>query len=222
MISYRLKYERGENVRFISHLDMLQLFSRAMRRSKLPMGYSEGFNPHPLFVFGMPLPVGVTSEAEYVDVELTEAIGAETLQKTLNAFLPEGVRILEAEELPPKAPNIMKSVTASAYLVTLSAPAGQAIAPILEALLAAYQDRSPLVVAKRSKSGTRETEIRPMIVDIRIQDIQGEAACLKVTTAAGNVTNLRPELALEALADRAGVTIEIERIHRLSLLREAE
>ncbi len=220
MTSYRLKYERGENVRFLSHLDMLQLFSRAVRRSKLPIGYSEGFNPHPLFVFGMPLPVGVTSQAEYVDMEMTETLPEDTLLVTLNDHLPEGVRILSVEELAPHAPNIMKSVISSAYRVKIGAEEPFSISQITEALQKAYQSQTPLIVAKRSKSGTKETDIRPMIFGLFVLETEDEIACLKVTTAAGNTTNLRPELAVQALAEQAGVAVRIEQIHRLALLRD--
>ena len=66
----RLKYERGKEVVFISHLDLMRAFSRAFRRARIPIAYTKGFNPHAIMVFGLPLQVGVTSESEYLDISL--------------------------------------------------------------------------------------------------------------------------------------------------------
>jgi radical SAM-linked protein len=63
LYSIRVKFERSQEVKFISHLDMMKAFERALRRAGLPIGYSKGFNPHPLMVFGLPLSVGMTSQA---------------------------------------------------------------------------------------------------------------------------------------------------------------
>ena len=131
LATYRIKYGRYDQVKYISHLDMLKLFARASRRCDLPVAYSEGFNPHPLFVFGMPIPVGTTSEAEYVDITLTVPMKPEVLMDQLNSAMPEAVRILEAVLLPERAPNIMKSVVASQYRVTADL-ASEDITHILE------------------------------------------------------------------------------------------
>ena len=209
MVTYRIKYGRFESVKYISHLDMLKLFSRAARRCDLPVAYSEGFNPHPLFVFGMPIPVGTTSEAEYVDITMTCEILPEEIVQRLNGAMPEAVRILDAVELPEHAPNIMKSIVASRYRVTAALPS-EDINQILEEAL----KTEPLIVEKRTKSGARPTDVRPMIFNI---SIEGEH--IIVTTAAGNENNLRPELALSALA---GHSVTVRQIHRLALLTKEE
>ncbi len=206
---YRIKYGRFDAVKYISHLDMLKLFARAARRCELPVAYSEGFNPHPLFVFGMPIPVGTTSEDEYVDITLTcETEPAEIIEK-LNSALPEAVRILNAVLLPDRAPNIMKSVAASRYRVTAELTSEE-IAQIREQAA----QTGPLIVEKHTKSGTRPTDVRPMIFSVYPE---GEA--LIVTTAAGNEMNLRPELALSALA---GKPVTVKTVHRLALLTREE
>ena len=72
MIRLRVKFTRGEEVKYISHLDMLKVFERALRRANIPIAYNKGFNPRPQIVFGLPLSVGVTSESEYADLEIYE------------------------------------------------------------------------------------------------------------------------------------------------------
>lgn len=214
---YRLRYSRGADVRYVSHLDMLKLFDRACRRAELPVAYSEGFNPHPEFVFGMPLPVGVTSEAEYVDIKLYEKISNTEFKTRLNNALPPAVRIMESKHLPEKTPNIMKTVTASKYRVMVNFESCDASADFSE-IDAELKLNRPLVVMKKTKSATKETDIRPMIHSIEFTDNGNGIAELLIITAAGNLTNLRPELAINSLCDVCGIKCKIESIHRLELI----
>ena len=216
---YRVRYARGADVRFVSHLDMLKLFDRAARRAVLPVAYSSGFNPHPLFVFGMPLPVGVTSEDEYVDISFTEDLKENDIAERINHAMPPAVRILAVKKLPPRAENIMKSVVASKYRVAVQLGDEDCSAPDAFAKLkAVFEAGEPLVVLKRTKSGERETDIMPMILSV-----EQESECsILITTAAGNINNLRPELALSSLAEKAGISLRVLNIHRLRLLEKAD
>ncbi len=114
MYCIRAKFTRGEKVRFISHLDILRVFERALRRARLPVRYSEGYNPRPAIVFGLPLPVGVTSEAEYADFELTQKIMPREFLKALSMQLPDGLKLVAAAVRKGKE-NIMASVEAALY-----------------------------------------------------------------------------------------------------------
>lgn len=214
---YRLRYSRGADVRYVSHLDMLKLFDRACRRAELPVAYSEGFNPHPEFVFGMPLPVGVTSEAEYVDIKLYEKISNTEFKTRLNDALPPAVRIMESKHLAEKTPNIMKTVTASKYRVIVNFESGNASGDFGK-IDAELKLSRPLVVMKKTKSATKETDIRPMIHSVEFADNGSGIGELLIVTAAGNLTNLRPELAINSLCDVCGIKCKIESIHRLELI----
>jgi len=87
-----LKYSLEEEGCFLSHLDLMRLMERAFRRANLPLAFSEGFNPHPRVSFASALAVGVTSEGEYLDVQLRENIPIQEVQKRLNMALPSGIR----------------------------------------------------------------------------------------------------------------------------------
>ena len=216
---YRVRYSRGADVRYVSHLDILKLFDRACRRADLPVSYSAGFNPHPEFVFGMPLPVGVTSEAEYVDIKLYEKISNTDMVRRLNDALPLAVRIMESKHLPEKSPNIMKSVVASKYLLKIDfSENDDDLQAVLGKINEELSENRPLVVLKRTKSGTRETDIRPMINSVEFVKGDNDMAEFVVVTAAGNVTNLRPELAVNSLCDVCGINCKIKSIHRLELI----
>lgn len=216
--TYRLRYSRGADVRYVSHLDILKLFDRACRRAELPVAYSVGFNPHPEFVFGMPLPVGVTSEAEYVDIKLYEKISNTEFIARLNDALPPAVRILESKHLPERAENIMKKVTASKYRVIVDfSGSGKSVGEAFRIIETELNLNRPLVVMKRTKSATKETDIRPMIHSIDCIDVSGKAE-ITIVTAAGNLTNLRPELAINSLCNVCGIECKIDSIHRLELI----
>ena len=88
MVNLRVKFIRGEEIKFISHLDLMRVFERALRRSEIPVAYSKGFNPHPQMVFGLPLSVGVTSQCEYADFKIEDNIEPNEFIQRLNDNLP--------------------------------------------------------------------------------------------------------------------------------------
>ena len=101
----RSRLTKGEEVRFISHLDLARTIERAVRRARLPIAYSQGFSPRAKIAFGSALAVGVTSSGEYVDMELTSDIGPDDFLKILNENLPVGIRFEAAVEIGPKFPH---------------------------------------------------------------------------------------------------------------------
>lgn len=113
----RLRFSVGEPGRFISHLDVLRLMSRAVRRAGLPIAYSQGFSPTPRLAFASSLPVGVTSAAEYVDLQLNTPVEWEQVKNRLNDVLPDGFRILAGAALPEKYPPLMSLITTARYQI---------------------------------------------------------------------------------------------------------
>ena len=91
----RIRLSRGEEIKFISHLDIMRLWERALRRAQIPLAYSEGFNPHPRISLAAPLPVGVTSEAELMDVFTIKWVSPHWFATMINEQLPPGMEILE-------------------------------------------------------------------------------------------------------------------------------
>ena len=108
-----LIYEKTSRAKYVSHLDFVRMFGRAIRRAKLPIAYSEGFNPHPLLTFALPLSVGYTSECEILELVFAEDVSPGEVMDRLNSVLPEGVRILEAHE----GKSRMKALDVALYVV---------------------------------------------------------------------------------------------------------
>ncbi|NLY20805.1 MAG: DUF2344 domain-containing protein [Tissierellia bacterium] len=90
----RLKFNKCGNLKFISHLDLIRLFQRSFAMANVPIDYSEGFNPHPRFSIGNPLPLGINSECEYMDLQLREEVIPEEIVDSLNRVLPKNIKIL--------------------------------------------------------------------------------------------------------------------------------
>ncbi|MCX7919341.1 MAG: TIGR03960 family B12-binding radical SAM protein [bacterium] len=114
----RLKFSKGDPVRFISHLDLMKTFISAMLRAKLPIAYSQGFNPQPRLSFANALPLGYTSVAEYLECELTCYLSPETFLTRLSAVIPAGITLLDCWLVPFNAPALSSIITSASYRIT--------------------------------------------------------------------------------------------------------
>jgi radical SAM family uncharacterized protein/radical SAM-linked protein len=113
---FRVKYSKGPEVRFISHLDMTRVWLRVISRAGLPVAYSQGFSPHPKVSFGPPLPLGVTSRGEYLDIQLDRPVSAETVSGLQN-HLPRGITISSIRPIMSDARSITELAEAADYHV---------------------------------------------------------------------------------------------------------
>ncbi|MBI4236625.1 MAG: DUF2344 domain-containing protein [Chloroflexi bacterium] len=114
----RVEFSKGEEVRFISHLDLMRAWHRALRRANVPLAYSEGFVPRPRLSLAAPLAVGTTGERELLDLYLERRISSLTLLKAINAHLPRGLLARTVEEVPASLPSLQSLVGAADYLVS--------------------------------------------------------------------------------------------------------
>lgn len=122
MPTYRFCYSVRGVSKFLSHLDLLKLFSRALMRAGLPTVYSEGFNPHPKITFGPPRGVGIEGLAEWGDLQLKAELPSAEVAARLNEALPQGVRVLSARLLADTPhPALMAVINLAAYSASLPA-----------------------------------------------------------------------------------------------------
>ncbi|WP_243373719.1 TIGR03960 family B12-binding radical SAM protein [Geotalea sp. SG265] len=132
----RLRFQKVGRMRFLSHLEMLNLFIRAVGRARIPIRYSQGFHPHPKFSFATALSVGVESWAEYMDMEVDAGFGAERLMEALNQVLPEGVRVMESQLIPLKSDSLSVIITGTRYRVRFPAGAVHRLPQLTDRFLA--------------------------------------------------------------------------------------
>lgn len=117
---YRGLITKGEELRYVSHLDYANLFVRACKRAGLPMAYSEGFNPHMKVAFASALSLGAASDAEYVDFEMTEAVSPSVVMERLGAHLPCGAQIVRLKMLTGKHKALMADVDEARYRIAVA------------------------------------------------------------------------------------------------------
>ncbi len=230
----RTRFSRGEAVKFISHLDLMKVFERGVRRSGLPIAYSKGFNPHPQMVFGLPLSVGMTSDCEYADFEMAGKIEPEVFMQKLNASLPEGIRVTAASVINSKK-NIMASIRSADYMLQIFIEGQLTLEKAAEGLRDMMKCESIKVektsMGKGGRKVFKEIEIRPMILDVKIESLEvsppgyegfESAFLIKAAFKAGSEANLRPDLFLKALTHQLSVSAAAVRLHRSALYTEVD
>lgn len=160
-VRYRVVYQVLGRLRFLSHKELMRAMIRAFRRARIPVAYSQGYHPHPLFSFGPPRSVGMAGTAEQLDVRCTAALSPRELTQAVNESCPEGLRIISAREIGLGAPAISAVVTAATY--ECEWPEGEeAPEAAVEQLLA----RGEVVVSRSTGTGSRESEIRRGILEL--------------------------------------------------------
>lgn len=198
----RLKFSKGGVLRYIGHLDLMRYFQKAMRRAGIPIAYSEGFHPHQKMAFALPLGVGMTSEGEYMDVDLDDSLltavtpdsNAENIENTgdnieinytydfsraindLNSTMAEGVKILDFAALPEKNQKAMASVAAATYYVYFKNCIKMSYNDLISLKDTRYEPKAPMVVEKRTKKSTRQVNLADHIFSFEILPID-EALC---------------------------------------------
>ncbi len=195
MDKLRLRFRKTGRAVYISHLDLMQTMQRAFFRAGYALRYSEGFNPHPLISFALPLSVGTASECELMDFCLREDADLAALPAHLSAALPEGIEILEAYEFTRKAVGL-KWLRVNGVLEYDERNAAD-----MAAALTDFYARDQIVISKKTKRGQADTDIRPAIREIRFA-VHGTDVMLEALISAQEPT-LNPELLCGALRQLA-------------------
>ncbi len=197
----RIKFSKQGAMKFIGHLDIMRYFQKAMRRAEIDIRYSEGFSPHQIMSFAAPLGLGLTSNGEYMDIEVNSMADCESLKKALNQVMAEGIQILSCHRLEDTAKNAMSIVAAADYTLTFRDSAVPEDLPgFLNGLLEFY-GKDQIRIVKKTKKGEKEMDLKPLIYDLQIR---GEAVFLKVS--ADSSCNIKPELVMEAYYNSLGQT----------------
>ncbi len=201
-------FTKEKPVMFVSHLDVQRLFQRAFRRAKLPLAYSQGFNPHPLLSFATALSVGVTSRCEYLDVILTEHIAPEEFKNRVEKALPKGIRIVEAFDLGDSGKSLTSAMKTADYEARMRFSRPVSSSELQNALTGLLSGE--IVVMKKTKGGIKPTDIRPMVLEAVILEAGDSSAVIGlkgVLTASGG---LNPGVFLNELANRLGVSFDAD------------
>ncbi|MFJ4896880.1 MULTISPECIES: TIGR03936 family radical SAM-associated protein [unclassified Streptomyces] len=194
----RLRYTKRGRLRFTSHRDFQRAFERALRRSQVPMAYSAGFTPHPKVSYANAAPTGTGSEAEFLEIALTEARDPDVLRELLNDSLPDGLDITDAVEA--RTSGLADRLTASVWEMRLDGVSHEEA----EKAVAAFNGAETVEVQRRTKNGVRSFDARSAVVELRALDQQPDRpevkACAILRLVVRHVTPaVRPDDVLSGL-----------------------
>ena len=201
MRTVRIWFQKIGTARFISHLDLTRCMSRAIHRAKIPLWYTQGFNPRAFLTFALPLSLGVAGERESVDIKLEDdGPSNDDLVVRLNEALPNDLPVLAVTE-----PVMKPGKIAYASFVMLIDPEGRDADTLAKEVTGLFR-RESLVVPKHTKSGFVDFDIRPYLDRVEVLPIEGKVE-IRAVLPAGSEMNINPHLLLEAVQRELGLEL---------------
>ena len=196
MQKLRISFRRGAELKYISHLDMMRLWVRALRRARIPLSYSEGFSPHPKIALAAPLSVGVTGEAELMDITVEKIISPYWFKNVVNQQLPQGIEVLDVFAVAPATPSLQSQVKFAIYRVELATEkTSEDIKHEIRRLL--VQENIPW--HHERDTGRREYNLRSLIDSIEIIETSPGKCVLEMKLRCDENGSGRPEQVVYAL-----------------------
>lgn len=220
----RIKFRKYGIMKFIGHLDIMRFFQKAIRRSGIGICYSEGFSPHMIMSFAAPLGVGVTSDGEYLDIEVHDSPSSKEAAAALNAVMPEGMEVTGYVRLDDHAKTAMSVVSAADYEIWYKQDYEmpkkiQEFDILLKMLQEFFTKPDEVLVTKKTKKSEKIMDLKQLVYDFKILPPQERffgrpAFYLNVCT--GSTDNVKPELVMEAFFAYLGLEYDpyAVQIHR--------
>ena len=186
-------FEKGERIRHIGHLDIQRSVQRGLRRSGLPVAYSQGFNPHILVTFASALSTGACGKREIMDVTMAEDVDAEVFVKKMN------------QVMPPEHPSLMGMVAAAEYDLMIRDDAqGEKLSAAVEKMM----ERDEIMAMRKTKTKMAECDIKPLIHTLRAEQNDGKWHLRAILTLTER-ESCKPQMLIQALAREAGTEEEV-------------
>lgn len=230
----RIRFTKTGSVKFIGHLDCMRFFQKAIRRAGLDVAYSQGYSPHQLMSFASPLGVGITSDGEYLDVEFHSLpdMPIPELISYLNQFMTEEIFVTELEIMPEGFKNSMSLLYKADYLVV--SKTREEFFPGWKEKWEEFISQPSITVLKKTKRSEKEINIKPFILayDFSLEAFAGKTGekypklhceynggALFMQLTSGSVTNIKPELVMEAFFQFCGESCPPHsyQVHRLQM-----
>ena len=218
MRSVRIRFSKTGRAKYMSHLDLNRLMLRLIKKSQLPVWFTEGFNPHAYITFALPLPLGQEGLNESMDLRIEGEVGNEEIKEKLSAVLPPGFainRVYDVADAP-------KTIAFALYEIELSLGEGQDADSVAQSFNELVKN-SKLTALKTAKKGRKriekEVELNPLIAEFEAFSKEGKVN-ITATLAAGSNQNLNPDLLITSLQEKSGVQIEFVKTVRKDILKE--
>ena len=192
----RIRFSRGEELKFISHLDIMRLWQRALQRAGIPLAYTEGFSPHPRISLAAPLAVGVTSQSELMDVFCDKWVSPHSFTASVSRQLPPGIEISQVNMVAPNLPSLQSQVSQAEYEVETETDKDRAaVKAALDHLLSLKE----LPWHHQRDTGTRNYDLRALIDDLWLIDWQNGHGTIGMRLRCDSSGSGRPEQVAAAL-----------------------
>ena len=234
----RLKFSKVGSMRFIGHLDVMRYFQKAFRRAEIEVSYSKGFSPHQLMSFASPLGIGLSSDAEYLDVTLEKSDSPEKMTERINAVMNDEITVKDFTILDDDAKPSMAMLSACDYMICIKPDKDNPLTDdaFAEEAVRKIKEAEKIEILKKTKRSEKIVDIKPNIYHIETDiaafcnDTKNEYGRLEIDTSfykpviycqltAGSVVNIKPELVLEAVMQMNGFEYNPldYQIHRLEM-----
>jgi radical SAM-linked protein len=207
----RLKFSRGEQLKFLSHLDLMRLWERALRRAALELAYSEGFSPHPRISLAAPLAVGITSVAEVMDIFLSHRITDGVFVQKVGPQLPGGIGIMQILPVNIDAPSLQSRLRFAEYRVDIETDRS---GPDIESGLAALLARETVPWHHARDTGERFYDLRPLVDGLWLAGKKDDLCSIGMLLRCDTSGSGRPEQVVKAL----GFSARAQSIQRTRLV----
>jgi len=207
----RVRFRRGDEVKFISHLDIMRLWQRAFHRAEVSLAYSEGFNPRPRISLAAPLPLGVTSEAELMDVFCNKQVSPHWFTGAVSQQLPPGIEIIQVYPIDSCQPSLPAQVRFAEYQVDVETKKEPAD---IEAAITGLLLAKHLPWQHQRDTGPRNYDLRALIDDLWLIRWHRSYGTVGMRLCCDNSGSGRAEQVASAL----GFTHYPQSIHRTKLI----
>jgi radical SAM-linked protein len=201
--TWRIRITKTGATKYMSHLDFARTIERAVRRAELPLVLSGGFNPRLRMSFSPALPVGVSSNSEFVDILLKESVDANEASLGLNESLPEGMRVTSSRMLPPDIPALSAIIQAASYRLDLYGKMQVGLDCVLTGI-ERILTKDSILVERITPKGIQRVDIRPLIYEMRV-DTHNSFVSVHATVASGSQGNVRPFDLAKVILESAGI-----------------
>lgn len=234
----RLKFSKIGSMRFIGHLDVMRYFQKAFRRAEIEVSYSKGFSPHQLMSFASPLGIGLSSDAEYLDVTLEKSDPPEEMIERINAVMNDEIKVKDFTILDDDAKPSMAMLSACDYVICIKPDKDNPLTDDIftKEAVKKIKEAEKIEILKKTKRSEKMVDIKPNIyyiedsIETFQNDTKNDYGSLELDTSfykpviysqltAGSVVNIKPELVLEAIAAMNGFEYDPldYQIHRLEM-----
>lgn len=206
MVRLRLAIKKEEALQFLGHLDFARAVARIVRRAKLPIAYSEGFNPHMKISYASALGVGVIAAVEYMDIELTEELPVLTVVQAMNAQAPQGFAVSDGAYVDMKAPKLMALCNYATY--ELRGPVTELLdQKKLDELLCRFNEAPSVLYQKNSPKNKRQIEVKKHLIEPLSGTIHGDEVEIRVGIYRTEEGAVKPVEVWQVLAGQFGLPV---------------